>query len=147
MIKQTTGRIRFIPLCAAAAAALLMAACGQHEDGLSEHVDAGLGKGEQTGASPAPAVATAATAAQLDRKASADAAERQQDAAITASIRAEFASDPALSRINIQVQTREGLVSLNGAAPDAATRDHATRLAATVKNVLSVDNHMSLPKA
>lgn len=131
---------------AAATAALLLAGCGQHEDGISEHVGAGLGKGEQSSAAAAAPV-TPATAAQLDRKASADAAERQQDAAITAGIRAEFASDPVLARMNIQVQTKEGLVSLNGAAPDAATRDHATRLAATVKNVLSVDNHMSLPKA
>ena len=50
-----------------------------------------------------------------------------------------------LNALHIQVETKEGLVSLNGKAPDASTRERATRLAATVKDVLSVENRMLLP--
>ena len=67
------------------------------------------------------------------------------DATITANIKAEFAADVPLNALHIQVETKEGLVSLSGKAPDASTRERATRLAATVKDVLSVDNKMVLP--
>lgn len=67
------------------------------------------------------------------------------DAAITAEIKSLYAADDTLRAMQVQVLTREGLVSLEGMAPDAASRDHATRVAAKAKNVLSVDNHMKLP--
>jgi osmotically-inducible protein OsmY len=62
------------------------------------------------------------------------------DIAITARIKTELAKDPSLSALRIDVDTREGLVSLTGSAPDNAARERATRVAAAVKGVLSVDN-------
>jgi len=62
------------------------------------------------------------------------------DLAITSRIKAALAKDPDLKPLRIKVDTRDGLVSLHGTAPDQSSREHATRVAATVKGVLSVDN-------
>lgn len=105
----------------------LLAACGRQDLGM-----------EVGSASTAPAPA-AAPAPQSPEQAA-------QDAAITAEIRAKFAADSSLAPLAIQVRTRDRLVELQGRAPDAQLRDHATRIAATAKKVLSVDNHMALPQ-
>jgi len=131
----------------ATASALLLSACeraGEPEIG----EPAALSRAG-TQADPQANRQTAQAGAQdLERQtaqAAAKAAQAAQDAAITAGIQAELAKDPRLGALGIRVQTREGLVELQGKAPDAALRDRATRTAATVKGVLSVDNHMSLP--
>lgn len=118
-------------LLATAATALLIVACSPHEGSLGAQVESAVGR-----AAPAPL-----SAQQLEAKSR----EAAQDAAITAGIKAEFAKDAALEALHIQVSTQEGLVSLDGKAPDATIREHATRVAATVKDVLSVDNRMVLP--
>ena len=105
----------------------LLAACGRQDLGV-----------EVGSASTAPAPA-AAPAPQSPEQAA-------HDAAITAEIRAKFAADSSLAPLAIQVRTRDRLVELQGRAPDAQLRDHATRIAATAKKVLSVDNHMALPQ-
>jgi osmotically-inducible protein OsmY len=70
-----------------------------------------------------------------------------QDAAITASVNAEFAKDPRLSASRIDVDTVDGRVALRGSAPDAAARDRATTLAKAVSGVKSVDNLLEIPKS
>lgn len=135
---QDTHKKSAVALLLAATAALALSACGQHEDGggaLGAHVDAAVGRVEQQ-------AAQAPLSAQQQEAKSKEAA---QDAAITAAIKAEFARDPALSALQIRIVTKEGLVSLDGKAPDAATRERATRVAVAVKDVLSVDNRMVLP--
>jgi hyperosmotically inducible protein len=62
------------------------------------------------------------------------------DAAITTSINAELARDPALSALKINVDTSAGRVALHGTAPDASSRDRATVLAKGVDGVVAVDN-------
>lgn len=103
----------------------LLAACGRQDLGM-----------EVGSANTAPAAAPAPQSPE----------QAAQDAAITAEIRAKFAADSSLAPLAIQVRTRDRLVELQGRAPDAQLRDHATRIAATAKKVLSVDNHMALPQ-
>ena len=127
-------------LLALAAAALMLVACSPHEAGMGDHVDAAVDRAGQAAAGltrPLPIL----SAQQLEAKSR----EAGLDATITANIKAEFAADAPLNALHIQVETKEGLVSLSGKAPDASTRERATRLAATVKDVLSVDNKMVLP--
>ena len=62
------------------------------------------------------------------------------DVAITASISAELAKDAELSAIKINVDTKNGGVTLNGPAPSAAAKEKATALAKAVKGVTSVNN-------
>lgn len=68
------------------------------------------------------------------------------DAGITTKIKAALAVDPALSASRIDVQTDNGIVRLEGPAPDAAAKERATVLAAAPKGVRGVDNRLALPQ-
>ena len=65
------------------------------------------------------------------------------DTAITTAIKAGFLKDPGLSVLKIDVDTRDGVVVLNGVADDAAARDRAAQIAQGVKGVKEVRNHLS----
>jgi hyperosmotically inducible periplasmic protein len=67
------------------------------------------------------------------------------DSAITAAVKAALATDPALSALRIDVTTREGVVTLQGPAPDEKARQRAEVIAAAPKGVRSVENHLVLP--
>jgi osmotically-inducible protein OsmY len=69
-------------------------------------------------------------------------ADTMDDVAITASLAAGFAKDADLSAIKIDVDTKNGNVSLYGPAPSAAARDRATAIAKSIKGVNSVDNKL-----
>lgn len=133
-IHQNPIRSRSAALLATAAAAVLLMACGQHELGAGDPADAAISR-------VAAAVSPPLNARQLEAKSR----EAALDSAITAEIKAQFANDAPLNALHIQVETREGLVVLSGKAPDAGLKERATRLAVTVKDVLSVDNKMVLP--
>ncbi len=64
------------------------------------------------------------------------------DVAITASVAAGFAKDADLSAIKIDVDTKNGNVTLYGPAPTAAARDRATTIAKSIKGVTAVDNKL-----
>jgi len=117
-------RTQSMTLLAVAAAALMLVACDRPADTVA--------KVEQKAVAPAvPVVKTAEQAKTA-----------LADAAITAKIKIELAEEPSLAALHIKVNTKEGLVDLTGTAPDPILRERATRVAATVKGVLSVDNHM-----
>lgn len=85
-----------------------------------------------------------ANAALQDASASASALAR--DAAITAKVSSEFAKDPDLSAIRIDVDTQAGAVRLTGPAPTQTAKDRATALAQGVEGVLSVRNELIVSK-
>ena len=64
------------------------------------------------------------------------------NAAITTGVNAALAKDSSLSALKIDVDTRDGQVTLNGTAPDAAAKQRATKLAEAVDGVKSVDNRL-----
>lgn len=68
------------------------------------------------------------------------------DAGITTKVKAALAVDPALSASRIEVSTANGVVRLDGPAPDAAAKARATVLALAPKGVLGVDNRLALPQ-
>lgn len=68
------------------------------------------------------------------------------DAAISAKIKAALAADPALSASRIIVTTDNGVVRLEGPAPDANARQRATVLASARDGVRGVDNRLVLPQ-
>ena len=69
-------------------------------------------------------------------------AGKADDAVITASVGTEFAKDADLSAIRIDIDTKDGNVTLDGPAPTAAARDKATTLAKSIKGVTSVSNKL-----
>ena len=68
-----------------------------------------------------------------------------EDAAVTAQVSAGLAKDPGLSVLKIDVDTHAGLVTLNGPAPTQSARERATAIAQSVKGVVSVVNHLTVP--
>jgi len=136
------------PLLAALVAALALAACGRNNnEGMTagQKVDETVGKVEQK---TDEAKATAREAGQDAKVAATNAGDKVvsavNDAAITTSINAELAKDSKLSAIKIDVDTAQGRVALRGSAPDAEAKDRATRIAAGVKGVTSVDNLLTI---
>ena len=66
------------------------------------------------------------------------------DAAITASIKADYLKDPDLSVFKIDVDTQDGVVTLNGVAQTPSARMRAEKLAAANKGVKEVRNKLTV---
>ena len=135
MTTSRTHMLRLGAVAAAVAAALSLAACNRADEPTAgQRVDG--------------AVADAKQAAQEAKQAGAQAADTVKDGAmdatITTKINAALAADDKLSAIKIDVDTRDGRVTLNGSAPDAVSRERATTLAAAVEGVSSVDNRLAV---
>jgi hyperosmotically inducible protein len=66
------------------------------------------------------------------------------DAAITASIKADYLKDPDLSVFKIDVDTQDGVVTLNGVTETPTARLRAEKLAAANKGVKEVRNRLNV---
>lgn len=66
------------------------------------------------------------------------------DTAITASVRAKIVSEPDLSNMDVKVDTKEGIVTLDGKAKTADAKDRATLVARSVEGVKDVNNNLSV---
>lgn len=151
-------RSTLAPLAIALAATFTLAACDRNDDGVTagQKVDETVAKVEQkTDQAQASmernaeqAKSSMQEAAQDAKQAAANAGDKVaaavSDAAITTSVNAELAKDDKLSAIKIDVDTEQGRVALRGTAPDAESKDRATRIAANVKGVMSVDNQLTI---
>ncbi|MDP2817296.1 MAG: BON domain-containing protein [Polaromonas sp.] len=131
-------------VCSVAVLAAL-AACGKTDDGktVGQSIDSGIAKTEQAAKDAGKAMKDATKDAQASgSQASATMGEKIDDAVITTSVNASFAKDPDLSAIKIDVDTKDGVVTLSGPAPTAAAKAKATDLAKQVKGVASVNNQL-----
>ncbi len=70
------------------------------------------------------------------------AGEKINDVSITAAVSSGLAKDPELSALKINVDTKNGAVTLTGSAPTEAARERAGTLAKAVKGVNSVENRL-----
>ena len=128
--------LRAAGLLAASALMLGLVACGERVD------TAGTQPAEPTvgqrvdSAAERTANAAGNMAQNVERKV--------DDAAITASVNASLAKDPDLSAMKINVDTKSGVVTLNGPAPTAAAKDRATSLAQAVDGVAGVNNNLEV---
>lgn len=117
------------------AAALALTACNRRDDETAgQKVDSAMAKTEQRMEEAKDAV----------KDAGAQASDAVSDAVITTAVNAELAKDAQLSALKIDVDTAHGRVALKGTAPDAASRDRATQIAAAVKGVVAVDNQLTI---
>ena len=69
------------------------------------------------------------------------------DAAITASVKTDLLKDPDLSVLKIDVDTKDGVVTLNGLAADEPARSRAEKMASAVKGVKEVRNFLVVKRA
>jgi osmotically-inducible protein OsmY len=99
---------------------------------------------EQSQDAAARARASANKAAGETKAMGAAAGDKVDDASITAKVNAELASDKDLSAIKIDVDTKNGVVTLTGPAPSASARERATEIARNVKGVSSVNNKLTV---
>lgn len=92
----------------------------------------------------ARARASGETAADSARTMGAGAADKVDDATITSKVKTALAADKDLAAIQIDVDTKNGVVTLTGPAPSADARQRATELAKNVKGVSSVNNQLAV---
>ncbi len=140
---------RYTALFAAAAATVLIAACGEKVDDTT--VDQQVDNSVATVQSAATEMKNDAQVAANDMqaagaKAADNVAESATDMAITAKVNAALAADDKLSALKIDVDTEAGNVELTGTAPDEASRQRATTLAAAVDGVVTVENRLTVAK-
>jgi hyperosmotically inducible protein len=150
--KMHAGRL----LVSVAAVLFALTACGKKEEGktVGQSVDAGIAKTEQLAKqAEEKAAASLASAGDAVKQATKEAeasgsqaagklGEKIDDIAITALVSTGLAKDPELSAIKINVDTKAGVVTLNGPAPSASAKDKATDIARQVKGVVSVNNQL-----
>ena len=72
------------------------------------------------------------------------AGDKIDDASITAKVNAALAADKDLAATKIDVDTKNGVVTLNGPAPSDGARERATEIVRTVKGVSSVNNKLTV---
>lgn len=92
-------------------------------------------------------VAVQAATAPVVASAAAETGKVMSDAAITASIKTDLLKDPDLSVLKIDVDTRGGVVTLNGLAGDEAARARAEKMAGAIKGVKEVRNFLAVKRA
>lgn len=76
------------------------------------------------------------------KEAAAKAGEKMDDLSMTTSVSAGLAKDPDLSALKIDVDTKDGTVTLIGSAPTQAARERASSIARSVRGVQKVDNQL-----
>ena len=73
-------------------------------------------------------------------------ADATKDAALTAAVKTKFLADTKVSGLKIDVDTRNGVVTLSGTVPTAAERTRAVATAKETDGVKSVVNHLKVGK-
>jgi osmotically-inducible protein OsmY len=76
-----------------------------------------------------------------------EASRAMSDAAITASIKTDYLKDPDLSVLKIDVDTKAGVVTLNGLTGTEPARQRAEKMASAIKGVKEVRNFLVVKRA
>jgi osmotically-inducible protein OsmY len=150
-MKTTSARI----IATAAIAGVVLVACDDRTDRtMGQKLDSALQRTQQKLASAGDKIAQQtdkAVSAVKNKTAEATANSASNgppstkplvDTAITASIKTDFLKDPDLSILKIDVDTREGVVTLNGLAENDAARTRAEKIAEGIKGVREVRNFL-----
>lgn len=107
----------------AAAAVLFAAGCDQ--------------RNAPSGSSATPGAMTSSTTA-----ATTSASDRIDDAAITTKVKAALMAEPGLRSLEIDVDTRDNIVTLNGTVDSQEKKQRAMQLAQGVQGVKSVSDNL-----
>jgi len=158
LFQSARARRALRPLAVPVAVSLMLAlsACNKQDEGKTagQQLDSAIAKTEEAAArakakaesemaSAGAAVKNMSQNAEASGKdAAAKAGAQIDDLTVTTTVTAGLAKDPDLSVLKINVDTRNGAVTLKGSAPTAAARDKAATLAKTVNGVNSVDNQL-----
>jgi len=83
-------------------------------------------------------------AAERAKQQTAQAEKVVDDTKITAAIRAGILAEPGLKVLKIDVDTKDGMVTLTGSADSPASVERAKQIASNVQGVKSVDNRLAV---
>ncbi|MFG6433417.1 BON domain-containing protein [Roseateles sp. LYH14W] len=146
--QRRTGVLAWLlALGVGAAIAVVAIVTMQDSRSLGTQVDDAVARVKNMGDQAGQTVADSqSAAAEASRTALDGVATAIDDTGISAKVKAALAVDPALSASRIEVQTANGVVRLEGPAPDEAAKARATMLAAAPDGVRSVDNRLVLPQ-
>jgi hyperosmotically inducible protein len=95
-------------------------------------------------AAAAPAVQAADNAGAGTPKTAQKAGSYIDDSVITAKVKAALVEDKQVSAMKIKVVTKDGVVTLKGAVPNAEAGQHALQLAAGVEGVKDVKSDLTV---
>lgn len=149
---------RVIQVIAVSALAFGLVACNKADDNKTagQKLDSAISKTEQaTDNAAANASVAASNAADAAKTAAADAKDAAKDAgnavaaaadtaSITTAVNAGLVKDSELSAIKINVDTKDGVVTLTGEAPNQAAKDRAADIAKAVQGVTAVNNNLTV---
>ena len=135
---------------------LALAACSKQEESntAGQQVDAAIAKTEQAAAqakvkaedameNAGAALKRATENAESSAKSAAAKMEATlDDVSITTAVSSAIGKEGDLSVLKINVDTKDGVVTLNGSAPSEAGRETASRIAKGVQGVISVNNKL-----
>jgi hyperosmotically inducible protein len=105
---------------------------------------------QRTGTMDTPSGSRTTTTVEPSRSATetmARAGDTVGDAAITAKVKSALLADPDVKALQIDVDTKDGVVTLNGSADRTNNVDKAVRIARRIDGVKSVENHMTVKSA
>ncbi|GAC1539264.1 MAG: hypothetical protein NVS2B4_19200 [Ramlibacter sp.] len=159
------GQPRILSLATLLGVAVLLAACvDRTDDGVAQKggtassrtADAGRNAKDNTrgrvpeASSAARAAASESTAAMgaaaelRERPAGGLADSKVDDNKLTSMVLTGLKADKELNMLRIDVDTRDGVVTLSGSVPSAAVKARAGEVASNVRNVRSVNNQLTL---
>jgi hyperosmotically inducible protein len=140
-MKTTPARI----LATIAVVGVALIACDDRTDRtVGQKIDSALARTQEKLASAGNKIAQQTDKAVDSVKKSGEGASAKpvSDTAITASIKTDLLKDPDLSVLKIDVDTRDGVVTLNGLADNDDARNRAQKIAEGVKGVREVRNFL-----
>ena len=133
-----------LPLLAALTLAAALGACSRQQP------DDELSAGQRVDKAAAETKSESRELMADARMSARDAADKTDqvtsDMGITAKVNAALVADDQLKATQINVDTRDGQVTLSGKAPDAKARERATTLASAVDGVKQVNNQLVVGK-
>ena len=131
------------------AALLALAACGDRAstaDPRAESSSQVTGQSTELSKDEKRDLDTSVMGAGKDAKGAADTAigQKVDDAQIVAKIKGEFAADKDISAMAVDVDSKDGVVTLSGSVPNSEAKVRADKIAKTTKDVKSVSNRLEV---
>lgn len=148
VVRRRSGALGWLlALVVGAALALLIAHSLQDPRSMGTQLDDAIGQLRATGSQAEQRITDSQQAvADASNNAVAGVGTAMTDAGISLKVKTALAADPALSASRIDVDTVNGIVRLQGPAPDATAKARATVLAGAPQGVRGVDNQLALPQ-
>ena len=155
------SRLHMLITVSAMVALPVMSGCDSADSSktIGQKIDNAVAKTEQAAVDVKDATKASVTSASVALREGADQAKAaaknvadnvtagSEDAAISASVTAGLMKDPDLSALKIDIDTKQGVVSLYGPAPSETARMRATNIVSAVKGVSGINNQLTVKRS